>query len=337
MSTEHEVTTSAEQQNRTSAAGGGDRLTLESGLTVRPWAEGDDLQLLEVWGDPENSMHHQDRGLLRPSSNEPWSRCIVAEHRGVPVAAATIFRSPLHPKRLSFYAEVAPEHRRHGVAAQMLQILEAELPNCSTQSLKARCAKRSAAQCFLKDNGFRKIQSSRQVEVRPGALKLPDLENTGLDLVDMATGSVELTQLVVDFYDTVHASWDPAEMTIGRAQQILLAPETGASGVVVLRDRSEDVTDEGAESRILAFAVSYTPERTEDPADVLLGWNPELDDDQAEDACRALLAMLAARFPVKIEVDDSMGPLKRVTDELIDAGDADFDFEALIYARDSAA
>lgn len=337
MSTEHEATASAAPQSTSSGrpSGGGDRLTLDSGLSVRPWAEGDDLKLLEVWGDPDNSMHHQDRGLLRPSSNEPWSRCIVAEEDGVPVAAATIFRSSLHPERLSFYAEVAPEHRRHGAAAQMLQILEAELPNCATQKLKARCAKRSAAQCFLKDNGFRKIQSSRQVEVQPGALTMPDLESAGVDLEDMATGSVELSQLVADFYNAVHQSWDPAEMTIGRAQRILLAPETGASGVVVLRDRSPEATEAGAEGRILAFAVSYTPERTEDPADVLLGWNPELEADQAETACRSLLAMLSARFPVKVEVDDAMAPLKRVADELIESGDADFDFEALIYARDA--
>ena len=337
MSTEHEVNASAEPQRSNSAAParGEDRLTLDSGLTVRPWQDGDDLKLLEIWGDPEDSMHHQDRGLLRPSSNEPWSRCIVAEHEGMPVAAATIFRSSLHPQRLSFYAEVAPEHRRHGVAAQMLQILEAELPNCSTQNLKARCAKRSAAQCFLKDNGFRKIQASRQVVVDPGAITLPDLENAGVDLEDMATGSVELSQLVADFYNAVHQSWDPAEMTIGRAQQVLLAPETGASGVVVLRDLSQQARDAGAEGRILAFAVSYTPERTEDPADVLLGWNPELEEEQAETACRSLLAMLSARFPVTVEVDDSMAPLKRVADELIESGNADFEFEALIYARDA--
>lgn len=307
-------------------------LTLESGLTVRPWAEGDDLKLLEVWGDPENAMHHADRALLRPSSNEPWSRCIVAEDAGVPVAAATIFRSSLHPDRLSFYAEVAPEHRRRGVAAQLLEILEAELPNCGTQNLKARCAKHSAAQCFLKDNGFRKVQRSRQVTVQPGALKLPDLEAAQLDLEDLATGSVELTQLVVDFYNAVH-DWDRAEMTVGKAQQLLLAPETGASGAVVLRSVSGE--DEGKKP-ILAFAISYTAERTEDPADVLLGWNPELDQEQAGSAVRALLSLVAARYPVTVEVDDSMDPLKQVTDELTENGLADADFEALIYARDLA-
>ena len=321
MSTEHDA---AAHPTETA------RLTLDSGLTVRPWVEGDDLKLLQVWGDPENSMHHQDRSLLRPSSNDPWSRCIVAEAEGLPVAAATIFRSSLHPDRLSFYAEVAPEHRRRGVAAQMLQILEAEVPNCAVQSLKSRVAKRSAAQCFLKDNGFTKIQASRQVVVQPGAIKLPDLDSAGLDLEDLATGSVELTKIVADFYNAVH-TWDPSDMTIGRAQQMLLAPETGASGAVVLRD-----TANGGDNSILAFAISYTPERTEDPADVLLGWNPELPESDAETSCRAMLSLLAAHFPVKVEVDDAMVPLKTVTDELIEAGLAELDFEALIYARDAA-
>ncbi|GAA1801597.1 GNAT family N-acetyltransferase [Nesterenkonia flava] len=306
-------------------------LTLDSGLTVRPWQDGDDLKLLEVWGDPENPMHHQDRALLRPSSNDPWARCIVAEDHGLPVAAATIFRSSLHPDRLSFYAEVSQEHRRRGVAAQLLQILEAEVPNCEVQALKARCAKGSAAQCFLKDNGFTKIQSSRQIIIQPGALPLPDLENSDLDLQDIATGSVELTQLVADFYNAVH-SWDRAEMTLGRAQQMLLAPETGASGVVVLRDVS---AGESGPSPILAFAISYTSERTDAPADVLLGWDPQLPEERANAAVHDLLALVAARYPVSVEVDDAMVPLKRVTDQLLGRDEAEIDFEALIYARDT--
>ncbi|GAA1173245.1 GNAT family N-acetyltransferase [Nesterenkonia xinjiangensis] len=304
-----------------------DRLTLESGLTVRPWAEGDDLALLQVWGDPENAMHHQDRALLRPSSNDPWSRCIVAEDQGVPVAAATILRSSLHPDKLSFYAEVAPDHRRRGVAAELLAVLEVEAGNCSATGLKARCAKRSAAQCFLKDNGFSKIQTTRRIVVQAGALRLPDLEGTGLDLQEIATGSVELSGLVAEYYNAVH-DWDRAEMTIGKAQQLLLDDTTGASGAVILRDVSED-----GDGAIRAFAVSYTPERTEDPADVLIGWNPELGETEAEDHVRSLLALLAARYPVELEVDDSMAPLKVVTEELVADGDAEVDFEAIIYAR----
>ncbi len=305
------------------------RLTLENGFTVRPWRDGDDLALLEIWGDPENPMHHADRALLRPSSNEPWARCVVAEYEDVPVAAATLFRSTLHPDRLSFYAEVAPEHRRSGAAVQLLELLQAEAPSCGVQSLKARCAKGSAAQCFLKDNGFSKIQCSRSVIVSPGSLPLPDLEGSSLELEDLATGSVELTELVADFYNAVH-DWDRSEMTIGKAQHMLLSPETGASGAVVLRDSAQD-------DRILAFAVSYTAEQTDDPADVLLGWDPKLTEDEAEAAAGDLLAMAAARFPVRLEVDNSMGPLKRITDALVEKGDAEADFEALIYARDADA
>ena len=305
-------------------------LTLDSGLTVRPWADGDDLKLLEIWGDPESPMHHHDRGLLRPSSNDPWSRCIVAQDNGLPVAAATIFRSSLHPDRLSLYMEVAPEHRRKRVASQLLQILEAEVPNCEVQSLKARCAKGSAAQSFLKHNGFHKVQHSRQVVVQPGALPVPDVENLPIDLDELATGSVELTRVVADFYNAVH-EWDRAEMTIGRAQRMLLSPEAGATGAVVLR---REEPDSASGNPILAFAISYTGERTDEPADVLLGWEPELTEDQADAAVRQLLALVAARHPVSLEVDDAMGPLKAVAEELASGDDAEINFEALIYARD---
>lgn len=309
-------------------------LTLDSGLVVRPWREGDDLRLLEVWGDPENSMHHQDRSLLRPSSNKPWSRCIVAEDEGVPVAAATVLRSSLHPDRLSFYAEVAPEHRRRGVAAQMLQILETEIAKCDVQSLKARCAKGSAAQCFLKDNGFHKVQHSRQVIVSPESLPVPDVENLEIDLEEIATGSVELTQLVADFYNTIH-DWDRAEMTLGRAQQMLLSPETDAAGAVVLRSTAgSDATADDESGQILAFAISYTAEGTDAPADVLLGWDPRLGDEEAEQSVGQLLGLISARYPVSVEVDDSMVPLKRITDVLDEQEDAEVDFETLIYVRD---
>lgn len=311
-------------------------LTLDSGLTVRPWIEGDDLRLLEVWGDPENSMHHRDRNLLRPSSNDPWSRCIVAEDNGVPVAAATVFHSVLHPERLSYYAEVAPEHRRRGVAADMLQILEAECAKYGIESLKARCAKGSAAQCFLKDNGFHKVQHSRKVIVQADSLQVPDVENLPIDLEEIATGSVELTQLVADFYNSVH-DWDRAEMTLGRAQKMLLSLDSGATGAVVLRSTAEvdPVTDEGPRP-ILAFAISYTAERTDEPADVLMGWDPKLDQEQAEQAISELLSLLAARYPVSVEVDDAMVPLKRIADVLDQKDAAEVDFETLIYVRDAA-
>lgn len=275
-------------------------------------------------------MHHQDRGLLRPSSNNPWARCIVAEDQGIPVAAATIFHSSLHPDRLSFYIEVAPEYRRRSVATQLLQILEAEMARCDVQSLKSRCAKGSAAQNFLLDQGFTKVQHSRQVILQPGVLPVPDVENLPIDLDDLATGSVELSRVVAAFYNEVH-EWDPAEMTIGRAQKMLLGPETGASGAVVLRREEPEFE---TKDPILAFAISYTAERSDEPADVLVGWDPRLTEEESETAVRQLLALVAARHPVSVEVDDAMIPLKKVTKELAEADAAESNFEALIYVRD---
>ena len=60
------------------------------GLTFRPWAEGDDLRLLEVWGGPRTPQAHEDRAMLRPSSDEPFARCIVAELDDVPIAAGVV-------------------------------------------------------------------------------------------------------------------------------------------------------------------------------------------------------------------------------------------------------
>ena len=101
--------------------------TLPAGITLRPWQEGDDLRLLEIWGDPDTPQQHQDRTLLHESldpqaatavseilddgpvtsagtspaaSGEGWSVCLVAEDDGVPVAAGTVATSRVHPQRL---------------------------------------------------------------------------------------------------------------------------------------------------------------------------------------------------------------------------------------------
>src|SRR5699024_1652821 len=108
-----------------------------------------------------------------------------------------------------------------------------------------------------------------------------------------------------------------------------LSPEAGATGAVVLR---RDETE--AKDPILAFAISYTGERTDEPADVLLGWEPRLSEEQAGAALRQLLALVAARHPVSLEVDDEMTPLKGIADQLSTTDAAEINFEAMIYARD---
>ncbi|MDQ1621976.1 MAG: hypothetical protein QOH19_394, partial [Actinomycetota bacterium] len=79
-------------------------------IEYREWREGDDLALLEIWGDPETVQAGQFRGTLAPSSNAPWRRCIVAEDVvdgvAIPVAAGVVHEAALHPERLWAYVEV---------------------------------------------------------------------------------------------------------------------------------------------------------------------------------------------------------------------------------------
>ncbi|TJY72252.1 GNAT family N-acetyltransferase [Arthrobacter sp. CAU 1506] len=285
-------------------------------LTYRDWREDDDLALLEIWGDPETGQAGHFRAMLRPSADQPWSRCIVAEDQGIAVAAGAVYETSLHPDRLWVYVEVARDHRGAGVASDLLARLraEAEQAPSGVRKLRAKVEPDTSGAAFARAAGLTQIQSSRVVQVSPGALPLPALGETGPQLEEAATGSVELTRAVADFYNSVHV-WDRADMTVGRAQQMLLSESAGAGGAVVLRGAPKA---EGG--TIQAFAISYTHERTDAPADVLLGYDTALPADEAEAAVRALLAMLVAQHPVQLEVDDSMTAVLAVLQPLLDSG-----------------
>ena len=285
-------------------------------LTYRDWREDDDLALLEIWGDPETGQAGHFRAMLRPSAEQPWSRCIVAEDQGIAVAAGAVYETSLHPDRLWVYVEVARGHRGAGVASDLLARLraEAEQAPSGVRKLRAKVEPETSGAAFARAAGLTQIQSSRVVQVSPGALPLPALGETGPQLEEAATGSVELTRAVADFYNSVHV-WDRADMTVGRAQQMLLSESAGAGGAVVLRSAPKA---EGG--TIQAFAVSYTHERTDAPADVLLGYDTALPAEEAEAAVRALLAMLVAQYPVQLEVDDSMTAVLAVLQPLLDSG-----------------
>lgn len=334
---------------------------LPAGVAFRPWAEGDDLRLLELWGDPTDAQQHQDRAMLRPSSDgpgQPWARCLVAEDEAIPIAAVVVYASSVHPQRLWFYAETAREQRGRGIATALTGALRAEVAEARsagtvvTRELKTRFAVVPAelpdsaadasaldsadhpavhpAEAFLAGQGFAPLQRSRRIAVGPGAITAPELDGTGLAVEDLATGSVELTRAVAAFYRSTHG-WDPAEMTVGRAQQLLLGPATGASGAVVLRPRPK-----AQGGGIDAFAISYTPERSEDPTDVLLGWNPELAPADAQAAAVSLLALLTAQYPVQLEVDDAMDVLAPVVDRLVASGHARVLLDTRIWATDAS-
>ena len=82
--------------------------------------------------------------------------------------------------------------------------------------------------------------------------------------------------------------------------------------------------------------VSYTAERQEDPADVLLGWDPELPDGEAQQAVADLLALLVAQHPVQVEVDEAMAPLERIVDGLIGGNAARTLVDTYVFVDDAA-
>ena len=62
-------------------------------LEFRPWADGDDLALLEILGDPASPHAHQDRTMFRVDAEKPFSRALVATDQGIAVAAGVVFAS----------------------------------------------------------------------------------------------------------------------------------------------------------------------------------------------------------------------------------------------------
>ncbi|APF40405.1 GNAT family N-acetyltransferase [Neomicrococcus aestuarii] len=313
-----------------------DSATLPEGFTIRPWEDGDDLRLLEVWGDPTSPQAHEDRTMLRANSNKPWARTLVVEDQGIPVAAGTIYASSLHPDRNWVYVEVAREHRRQGIGTELMRQLRAEAASSSSTEVKTRFTfaagtgeDANPAEVFTMAMGMAPIMRSRLVVMEPEALSLPVFDDNGLTLEEIATGSVELTRVVADFYNATHA-WDRSEMTLGRAQTMLLGDHTGAKGCIVLRDKPK-----AQGGRILTFAVSYEPARVDAPADVLIGWDPALADVDIRDSVRGLLAMLVHQYPVQVEVDDSMEPLSDLVDALLVSGSATVIATTIVVATDA--
>ncbi|MCU1565280.1 MAG: family N-acetyltransferase, partial [Pseudarthrobacter sp.] len=209
----------------------------------------------------------------------------------------------------------------------------------------------SPGAAFAEEYGLRPIQRSRLVVVEPGALKLPVFpakndgggpandENAGSDVVmDLATGSVELTDVVGRYYTSIHG-WDsPGVLSVGQVQKLFLDDLTGAHGAIVLRAQPESAFGAGVapskKGRIRAFAVSYAapadPDaapgaestRPEAPTDVFVGHEPTLSLEDAAEAVRDMLALIAYQHPVMLELDDSMTALRAAVEPLLESGKA---------------
>ncbi|MDQ4502792.1 GNAT family N-acetyltransferase [Sinomonas sp. ASV322] len=274
---------------------------------------------------------------------DTWRRCVVAVDEGIPIAAGVVYASALHPRRVWAYVEVARDHRGRGVGTELLRRLrEAALTAPGgPKGLRTKAAAGSAGEAFARASGLGTLERSRHVVVRPGSLKLPVFgdgsEQQSSQLVqDLATGSVELSDAVGRYYTAVH-EWDPpAPLSVGKAQQLFLSDASGAHGAVVLRAPARSAfgssVPAGRKGRLRAFAVSYANPAAgllasgaaghddEPPTEVLLGHDPALEADDARDAVRGLLALVAYQHPVLLEVDDSMDALRAAVDPLLDAG-----------------
>jgi GNAT superfamily N-acetyltransferase len=306
-------------------------------IQYREWREGDDLALLEVWGDPETDQAGQFRGTLAPSGNAPWRRCIVAEDvvdgAAIPVAAGVVHEASLHPERLWVYVEVARDHRRSGIGSTLLMMLRREAEGSPSGVTRLRCKVEpgTTGAAFAEAAGLTPIQHTRLVVVEPAALKLPVFgdgseEAASERIQDLATGSVELSDVVGRYYSSVHG-WDsPGELGIGTVQRLFLDELSGAHGAIVLRAPKASAFGSGVpatrKGKIQAFAISYAQGSSDHPSDVFVGHEPELDADEAQAAVRDLLALIAYQYPVLMEVDDSMTALRAVVEPLMEAGKA---------------
>ncbi|MDO4252787.1 MAG: GNAT family N-acetyltransferase [Rothia sp. (in: high G+C Gram-positive bacteria)] len=307
-----------------------------SQYTYRPWQEGDDLKLLEIWPDPQNTQQAAFRSTFSTDSSQPWRTTIVGQDQGIPIAAASAYETSLHPQHLWAYIEVAPDHQGQGLASALLDrlIQAVETAQLSTRSLRIKVASGSAAEKFALARGFQKIQQSRIIHINPGALPLlplglaPDGQPSQ-SIEDIATGSVELTQEFWDFYRRSH-QWDPpANISLGQVNRLFLSDQAQAYGAIVLRKRLDSASAAGPKGKIMAFAISYQPlevdaatnRRSQDQAaEVLLGYS--CSGQQAREAIGQLLAVLVAQYPVTLEVSEAMVELNQILDQLIGQGRA---------------
>ncbi|MDJ0319744.1 GNAT family N-acetyltransferase [Pseudarthrobacter sp. PS3-L1] len=326
-------------------------------ISYRAWRDGDDLELLAIWGDPDNYQARYFRSALAVSSagtpGAPWRRCIVAEDVvdgiAVAVGAGVVYEASLHTERLWAYIEVARDHRRSGIGSTLLRMLRAEASDSPSgvTRLRAKVIGETPGAAFAAFAGLAPIQRSRLVVVQPAALSLPVFgssdgatgqgEDAGSDIVmDLATGSVELTDVVGRYYSSIH-SWDsPGVISMGQVQRQFLDDLTGAHGALVLRARPASAFGAGVapsrKGRIRAFAISYAeaadPQAAEEdsgperPTDVFVGHEPDLDPTDAAEAVRDMLSLLAYQHPVMVEMDDSMTALRAAIEPLLAGGKA---------------
>lgn len=283
-------------------------------MQIRDWHNGDDLRLLELFGDPGNAQHHHDRAMLGPTTQEPFGVGLVAVDDGIPVAAGAIRAQAIHPQRMWCYIETAPLQRQRGMGTELFRQLIDRVPADTALKTRSVTGDQPTA-TWLTNRGFSPIQHSQRVIVAAGSF-----ETTGTNVQQLATGSVELSKVVAQYYNATH-DWDPAELTLTQAQQLLLAPHTGAEQAFVTRE----------DNAIIAFAIAY-PGPVPNVVDLFIGYDPHHPDPTEHVAM--LLAVAGEHRSLAIEIDHSTSVINTLMASAIESDRAIIEHESTIWATD---
>lgn len=181
-------------------------------MLIRSWTEADapaidallDPQPDPLWAGQGHRLH----GAAR--EGEQWRRTLVGEQDDALVGAVTIARNHVHPGRYSCAVEVAPAHRRRGLARQLVEAALHARPQPLPLAAKQR-ERDHAARALLKQLGGTVYQRA------PCPVVLPDDPRASLWSASHAgdarrlnqTSAAQLAGAFEDMYRWVHEDWSP--------------------------------------------------------------------------------------------------------------------------------
>ncbi|MGO1263311.1 MAG: GNAT family N-acetyltransferase, partial [Brevibacterium aurantiacum] len=248
-------------------------------MPIRDLTDGDDLRLNEVFADADTPAAHMARSLFRPSSDSPLLRSVIAEVvPEVPVGAAAIAESPLHPYRAWVNVEVASEEQGHGQGRELFEAVCAETVGTALEGLdlRTRVQAGSPGAGFAQALGFTPLTTTRVIKVAAGALP-PSGGGRAEDLEIVATGSVKLTKAFLAWYTAVNKDDAVGPLTIGQVNNAFLSEAAGAHGAALLNGDAGAAGDAG----LSAFAVSYAREADQSGVEITDAMPAPGDDEEA--------------------------------------------------------
>jgi GNAT superfamily N-acetyltransferase len=297
-------------------------------MPIRELSDGDDLRLNEVFADADTPAGHMARSLFRPSSDSPLIRSVIAEVvPDVPVGAAAIAESPLHPHRAWVHVEVAAEERGHGQGRELFDAVCAETRGTGLEGLdlRARVQAGSSGEAFAQALGFTPLTTTRVIKVPAGALP-PAGGGRAEDLEIIATGSVKLTKAFQAWYTAVNRDDAVGPLTIGQVNNAFLSEAAGAHGAALLNGAAGTAEAGG----LSAFAVSYAREADETAGTLPAAGEPGTSAGQSGDPSGAGQSGGQAGSAVVDQVDEEapteliLGSMFETRDDAADAAGEDF-------------